>query len=180
MTDDPVIPSDIEKGHVVKVLTEGDDEYYASVLSNEGKYVFVSYFTPIGKNYKTAPVHSFESKAERVDFESLIEHHYDSTTVGITQIGKNMYVFGDEIDPDSDSEIETEEDTDDDIGSLDDFIVSDTDEGAVDSDHRSADLEELDNQWEQWSPKTGSSKKFKQTIDALEVIAKVQRDNAKF
>ena len=102
MSEESIIPNEIEKGHIVKVLVDGDDdEYYASVLSNEGEYLFVTYFTPIGKNYKTAPVHSFESKAEKVDFESLTEHYLDSKEIGVKKIGKNMYVFGDEIDPDS-------------------------------------------------------------------------------
>lgn len=171
-----IVPADIQNGHVVKVLVENEDEYYASVLSNEGKYLFVSYFTPIGKNYKTAPVHSFEAKAERVDFESLTEHYLDSNDVKIKKIGKNMYVFQDEIDPDSDSEIETEESDSDSEGSLKEFVVSDTDE----VEELPADYKELDQQWDKWSPKTKSAKKFKKTVDQLETIAKIQRDNKQF
>lgn len=174
--DEKIIPNEIEKGHIVKVLVEGDEEYYASVLSNEGEYLFVTYFTPIGKNYKTAPVHSFEPKAEKVDFESLTEHYLDSKEIGVKKIGKNMYVFGDEIDPDSDSEIETEEDDSDSVGSLKDFVVSDSEEmGELPNDYK-----ELDEQWNKWSPKTKSGKQFKRTIDQLEAITKIKGDNQRF
>jgi len=170
-----IIPNEIKKGHIVKVLVEGDDEYYASVLSNEGEYLFVTYFTPIGKNFKTAPVHSFEPKAEKVDFESLVEHYLDSNDIGVKKVGKNMYVFEDEIDPESDSEIETEEESESD-GSLSDFIASDNEEVSELPD----DYKELDEQWKKWSPKTKSGKNFKRTIDQIEVMAKIQADNQKF
>ena len=176
MSEESIIPNEIEKGHVVKVLVEGDDdEYYASVLSNEGEYLFVTYFTPIGKNYKTAPVHSFEPKAEKVEFESLTEHYLDSNEIEVKKIGKNMYVFKDEIDPESDSEIETEEDSDS-AGSLNDFIASDNEEVNELPD----DYKELDEQWEKWSPKTKSGKKFKKTVDELEEIVKIHADNQRF
>lgn len=170
-----IIPNEIKKGHIVKVLVESDDEYYASVLSNEGEYLFVTYFTPIGKNFKTAPVHSFEPKAEKVDFESLVEHYLDSNDIGVKKVGKNMYVFEDEIDPESDSEIETEEESESD-GSLSDFIASDNEEVSELPD----DYKELDEQWKKWSPKTKSGKNFKRTIDQIEVMAKIQADNQKF
>ena len=176
MSEESIIPNEIEKGHIVKVLVEGDNEYYASVLSNEGEYLFVTYFTPIGKNYKTAPVHSFEPKAEKVEFESLTEHYLDldSNEIGVKKVGKNMYVFEDEIDPESDSEIETEESESD--GSLGDFIASDNEEVSELPD----DYKELDNQWDEWSPKTQSGKKFKKKVDELEAIAKIHADNQKF
>lgn len=176
MSEESIIPNEIQKGHIVKVLVEGDDdEYYASVLSNEGEYLFVTYFTPIGKNYKTAPVHSFEPKAEKVEFESLTEHYLDSNEIGVKKVGKNMYVFEDEIDPESDSEIETEEDSDS-AGSLNDFIASDNEEVNELPD----DYKELDNQWDEWSPKTQSGKKFKKTVDELEAIVKIHADNQRF
>jgi hypothetical protein len=171
-------PREILKNHIVKVLVKDDDEteYYATVLSNEGEYIFVSYFVPIGKNYKTAPVHSFESKAERVDFDSLTEHHFVSDEINVKKVGKNMFVFIDEIDSESDSEIETEDDDDDDDsgGSLNDFIVSD--------EHISPSCgdTELDDQWDKWSPKTDSAKRFKKTVDNLEAIAKIEEDNLEF
>ena len=167
-----ITPADILPNHIVKVLVEGDEVYYASVLSNEGEYLFVSYLVPIFKNYKTAPVHGFEAKAERVDFVSLMEHHFNSNEINVKKVGINMFVFIDEIDPDSDSEIETEESSDSEYDSLDGFVVPDT---VVDGD---GDCDpELNRQWDDWSPHTPSAIRYKSTVDQIEAIARVQGDN---
>jgi len=170
-----IVPADILPNNLVKVLVEGGDEYYASVLSNEGEYLFVTYLVPILKNFKTAPVHEFESKAERVDFESITEHHFDSEI--IKKIGKNMYVFIDEIDTDSESEIETESSSDDsEDDSLDSFIVSDE---APEGTQAVVDTE-LNNQWDSWSPRTPSAIRYKETVNRIEAVARIRQDDINF
>ena len=174
MGDDNIVTSEIVKGDYIKVLVENDDEYFASVLSNEENYLFVSYLFPIGKSYKSALVYSFEAKAERVDFESILEHYNDG---GFTmkKVGKNMYVFVENIDPDSDSEIEDIEDYED-SESENSFVVSDTE----DMDELPPDAKELDEAWNKWSPKTPSAKNFKKTIEQIEAAVKIEGDNLKF
>lgn len=171
-----IVFEDIVKGEIVKVLLEDNNELFASVLANEGQYLFVTYLVPNGKRYKGAQVLSFEPKAERVDFECLIEHYKDSH-LNLKKIKSNMYVFVEDIDPESDSEIETDSSYSESENSLDDFVVDDDE---VDDDELPPDYKEIDQQWEKWSPKTPSGKKFKRTIDTIESIAKTKRDNNKF
>lgn len=170
-----IVPYEILNGEYIKVLVEDDNEYFASVLSNEGKYLFVSYLFPIGKAYKSALVYSFEAKAERVDFESILEHYKDEG-FSMKKVGKNMFVFEDNIDPDSDSEIEDIEDYEESESDCDSFIVSDTEEMT----ELPADAKELDEVWNKWSPKTPSAKKFKKTVDQIEMAVKIEGDNLKF
>jgi len=170
-----IIPNEITKGDYIKVLVEDEDEYFASVLSNEGNYLFVTYLLPIGKAYKSALVYSFETKAERVDLESILEHYNDGG-FPMKKIDKNMYVFVDNIDPDSDSEIEDIEDYDE-SESNDSFIVSDTEEMG---EQPPSDAKELDEAWNKWSPKTPSAKNFKKKIEQIEAMVKVEGDNLKF
>lgn len=165
-----IVPNEINKGEYIKVLVEDDNEYFASVLSNEGKYLLVTYLLPIGKAYKSALVYSFEAKAERVDFESILEHG----GFELKNVGKNMYVFVEHIDPESDSEIEDIEDEESD--SEDSFVVSDTEE----MDHLPPDAKELNEAWDKWSPKTPSAKKFKKTVEDIEGMVKIKGDDLNF
>ena len=166
-----IIPNEIVKGDYIKVLVQDDDEYFALVLSNEGNYLFVTYLFPIGKSYKSALVYSFETKAERVDFESILEHHDGG--IELKKLDKNMYVFSENIDPESDSEIEDMEDYESDDDS---FVVSDTEEMC----ELPPDAKELDESWNKWSPKTPSAKRFKKTVEQLEATVKIEGDNLKF
>jgi hypothetical protein len=169
-----IVPNEIVKGDYIKVLIEDENEYFASVLSNEGNnYLFVSYLLPIGKAYKSALVYSFEKKAERVDFESIMEHYNDGEGFAMKKVGKNMYVFVDNIDPESDSEIEDIEDHEE--SEDDSFVVSDTEEMC----DLPPDAKELDEAWNQWSPTTPSAKRFKQKIDQIESAVKIESDEKK-
>ena len=116
-------------------------------------------------------VYSFETKAERVDFESILEHHDDG--IELKKLDKNMYVFSENIDPESDSEIEDMEDYESDDDS---FVVSDTEEMC----ELPPDAKELDESWNKWSPKTPSAKRFKKTVEKLEATVKIEGDNLKF
>ena len=163
-----IIPSDIKLGELVDVLVDDNSEYLAKVLSNEGDYLLVTYLSSSEKVYKSAKVFSFEAKAERVDFDTLTTHYSDIIDVkdiGLVKIAKNMFVYTDDIDEDSSSEIETDEsDSDDSAGSLDDFIVPDDEEVLI----KPNDHLEVDTAWSKWRPTSAGAQRFKKNIDSIE------------
>jgi hypothetical protein len=171
-----IINEDIKSRELVEVLVGEPEntEYLAKVLSNEGEYLFVTYLSPIGKVYKAAPVFSFESKAERVDFESLTAHHKDIIDVeelGIKKIQPNMFVYEEDVDSESDSEIETESESDSE-GSLKDFIAPDDEEITC----KPCDHQEVDEAWNSWKPHSAGAQRFKQRVDEIEKYMKHQID----
>lgn len=163
-----IIKKDIKPHELVTVLAETETELIAKVLSNEGDYLLVTYLSPSDKVYKRAKIFSFESKAERVDFESLTEHHLDVIDVlelGLVKIRPNMFVYEDDIDSESDSEIETDEDSDSDSeGSLKDFIVPDDEDVCI----KPCDHQEVDEAWGSWKPSSAGAMRFKERIDQIE------------
>ena len=163
-----IIREDIKVGEIIEVLVDCEsDEPFAKVLSNEGGYLFVTYLSPIDKVYKSAKVFSFESKAERVDFESITTHHIgviDIEELGLTKIGKNMFVFTEDIDSESESEIETDDSSSDSEGSLRDFIVPDDETVLL----KPCDYKEVDESWNSWKPSSAGAQRFKKRIDEIE------------
>ena len=82
---------------------------------------------------------------------------------GFRNLGDGTCVIENEIDPDSESEINTDEsDTDDD--SLSDFVASD-DETAL---QKPPDAAIVDEKWREWRPITTGAKRFKDKIDQIE------------
>ena len=164
-------PDEIKPRELVQVLI--DDMRYdciAKVLSNEGGYLLVTYLSPIDKAFKGAKVFSFDATAERLDFESILVHHpdvIDVTEIGLRQVGKNMYVYEDDIDPESESEIETDEsDTD-----------SDESEDSGEEDHDTSSRDpELDEQWNSWKPSSAGALRFKEKVDQIEAYIKHKHD----
>ena len=91
-------------------------------------------------------------------------------------LSNQMYAFYSEIDiEDSDSEIYDEDESD---SEMDDFIVpDDVIDGQVipPADHKS-----IDKEWDEWKPSTPGARSFKDTVDAIEALAKVHADNLSF
>jgi hypothetical protein len=172
-----IINEDIKSRELVEVMVgePGYPSYFAKVLSNEGEYLFVTYLYPIGKVYKTAQVFSFESKVERVDFESLTAHHKDVIDVeelGFQKVRQNMYVQENDIDSESESEVETDDSDDDSEGSLKDFVVPDDEEIMC----KPCDHLAVDEAWSSWKPHSPGALRFKKKVDDIEHYMKSQID----
>ena len=167
-----IVFEEIKARELVQVLI--DDPRYdciAKVLSNEKTYLIVTYLSPTDKAFKGAKVFSFDSTAERLDFDSIITHHpeiIDVTEIGLRLVAKNMYVYEDDIDPDSESEVETDEED-----SSSEEEESDEDEKG---DIKSRDLE-LDEQWNSWKPSSAGAARFKDKIDQIESFIKHRHDS---
>ena len=174
---------DISPHEVIKVLVEFDgieEELYAKVLRNDSISIMVTYLVPTSKVYKGACVYSFESSAERVNFDSISEHHVgviDITDIDMTQVGRNMFVFNSETVIDDDSDIDDESSED---GSYEsDFVVSD-EECATPRTLGIADHLEVDRGWNGWQPSTSGGSHFKGVIDAIECRIRHHSDEKKF
>jgi len=165
-----IIPKDVCCSEIVEVHLDNED-CLAKVLSNEGGYLFVTYFYQTDKMYKAAGVYSFDTRAQRVDFESLVSHYADTidiTELGFKKVCKNMYVLESEIDPDSASEVETDESSDE--SESDDFVASD-DDAPPPSDHKA-----IDDEWNKWSPATDGARRFKNTVNRIEARVRHAQD----
>jgi hypothetical protein len=183
-----IIPSDIKVGEILKVLAvenddEAEDEFWVKVLENNGEYLFVTYLSDTYKLYKGACVYSLEGKANRVDFENILEHHdgvVNLEDIGLTRIDTNMYVFDEEWDEnDSDSDIYEESGDDEDEYDLTDgFVVPDTViDGPV---LPPPDAEGLERDWRAWSPRSVGESRFKKMVDRIEERARHQADDLNF
>ena len=165
-----IINKDIKPHELVNVLIEDPDpssDAIAKVLSNEGDYLLVTYLSPSDKVYKSAKVFSFEAKAERVDFESLLTHHPDVTDVaelGLVKVRPNMFVYEDDIDSESESDVETDDSDSDSAGSLDDFVVPDDEDVCC----KPCDHKEVDEAWSSWRPTSAGAQRFKKRVDTIE------------
>ena len=162
-----IVKEDIKPGELVEVLLEDSEEAFAKVLSNEGQYLLVTYLSPIDKVYKSAKIFSFESKAERVDFESLTTHHagvIDVHELGLKKVRVNMFVYEEDIDSESDSEVDTDDSDEDSDGSLKDFVVKDDEEILC----KPCDHLVVDEQWNSWKPHSPGAIRFKNKIDQIE------------
>lgn len=177
-------PQDIFPHEVIKVLVDFDgveEELYAKVLRNDDISIMVTYLSPTSKVYKGACVYSFESTAERVNFDSISEHHVgviDITDIDMTHIGKNMFVFNCEIINDHDSDIEDESDEDE-QSEENDFVVSDG-ECATPRTLGISGHQEVDEKWNEWQPSTSGGRHFKGVIDTIECRVRHQADEKNF
>ena len=160
--------NEIKPNQFVKVLTE-EDESWALVVSNEGSYLFVSYMNETDRMYKDATVYQFDTRVQRVDPESLMEHYDELSDPGIKKLpGNNLVFYEDVNESDSDSEIYSDTDSDDNSMIEED----DVSKWELPEDHR-----QVDQQWSEWTPSSEGGRHFKGIVDRLDHQVKIHYDN---
>ena len=178
-----IVPSEIIEDDIVKLLVneeDVEDEMYAVVGMNTGLVLGVRYLNPTELIYKSACVYKLEDgDMNPAPYESVMEHYPSGTTfedLEMKSLGDKMYAFYSEIDiEDSDSEIYDEDESD---SEMDDFIVPDDEiDGQV---IPPSDYKSIDKEWNEWKPSTPGARSFKDTVDAIEALAKVHADNLSF
>ncbi|MDB4588581.1 hypothetical protein N9095_01235 [bacterium] len=180
-----IAPQEILPREIIKVLVEIDDveeELYAKVLKNDEISLVVTYLVPTSKIYKGACIYAFESTVDRVNFDSICEHHagiIDVTDVAFTNVGRNMFVLDREIIEEQDSDIDDLSDEEEDQYESD-FVVSDSEEGATPRELGISDHKEVDQKWDEWQPSTSGGRHFKNVIDAIEYRVRHQADEKNF
>ena len=178
-----IVPSEIIEDDIVKLLVneeDVEDEMYAVVGMNTGLVLGVRYLNPTELIYKSACVYQLEDgDMNPAPYESIMEHYPSGTTfedLEMKSLGDKMYAFYSEIDiEDSDSEIYDEDESD---SEMDDFIVPDDEiDGEV---IPPSNYKSIDKEWNEWKPSTPGARSFKDTVDAIEALAKVHADNLSF
>jgi hypothetical protein len=170
--------SEIQPGELIKVLVnledDIEDEIYAKVKENNRDYVVVSYYTETSMTYKGARLYELEDNDELVQEENLSEHH--QTNNYFKNVKDNLYCMIDEIDSEEESDIIDE--SDDSGSDLEDFIVSDSEvDGIV---IPPSNYRVIDKEWKEWEPRSPGSLRYKQMVDNIESIARVQADELNF
>ena len=177
------MPSDIIQDDIVKLLVNEDDmedEMLAVVGMNTGLTLGVKYLNPTELIYKSACVYQLEDgDLNPAPYESLMEHHPSGTTfkdLEMKSLGNGMFAHLSEIDiEDSDSEIYDDDESD---SEMDGFIVPDNEiDGEVIPPPNHASI---DKEWNEWTPSSPGARSFKERVDAIEVMAKLQADNLSF
>ena len=179
-----IVPHEIIENDIVKLLVNEDDvedEMFAIVGMNTGLVLGVRYLNPTELIYKSACVYLLEENEAMnpAPYESVMEHYPSGTTfedLEMKSLGNNMYAYYSEIDiEDSDSEIYDEDESD---SEMDDFIVpDDVIDGQV---IPPSNYKSIDKEWNEWKPSTPGARSFKDTVDAIEALAKVHADNLSF
>ena len=186
--------NELKVGEVLKVLlvvgdTEDDtDECFAKVVANDGidgGSLYVTYLSQTSKVYRDACVYSFDSRVSTLEPESITEHYQgviDITSVGaVSRIGSNQFVYDEEVD--SSSDLDSDIYDDDECEDVSDDDVSDSDSFIDDSDDtlmgEPPDAAEIDADWNKWKPTTSGGKKFKDTVERIEYLSRIELDNQK-
>ena len=178
-----IVPSEILENDIVKLLANEDeieDEFFAVVGMNTGLVLGVRYLNPTELIYKSACVYQLDNgEMNPAPYESVMEHYPSGTTfedLEMKSLGNGMYAYLAEIDiEDSDSEIYDEDESD---SEMDDFIVPDDEiDGQV---IPPSDYKSIDKEWNEWKPSTPGARSFKETVDAIEALAKAHADNLSF
>jgi hypothetical protein len=178
-----IVPSEIIENDIVKLLVNEDDvedEMFAVVGMNTGLVLGVRYLNPTELIYKSACVYQLEDgDMNPAPYESVMEHYPSGTTfedLEFKLLKDQMYAHLEEIDiEDSDSEIYDEDESD---SEMDDFIVPDN---VIDGQViPPSDYKSIDKEWNAWKPSTPGARSFKETVDAIEALAKVHADNLSF
>lgn len=175
-----IITQDIRQDDTVKVLAKEDDieePMFARVGMNTGNCLGVYYLSPTTKIYKNATVYSVEEEMQAVQFEALMEHYpeggsFEDAHFRRVSSSPELWASLDEIDEDCDSDIWSEEDSDDDS-----FIVDDEDVPESERAERPPDAREIDRAWADWSPSTPGARSFKDTVDRIEARIKHQNNS---
>jgi len=178
-----IVPSEILENDIVKLLVNEDDvedEMFGLVGMNTGLVLGVRYLNPTELIYKSACVYQLEDgDMSPAPYESVMEHYPSGTTfedLEMKSLGNRMYAYLAEIDiEDSDSEIYDEDESD---SEMDDFIVPDDHiDGEV---IPPSDYKAIDKEWNAWEPRSPGARSFKDTVDAIEAMAKAHADNLSF
>jgi hypothetical protein len=178
-----IVPSEINQDDIVKVLVNEDgveDEMYGVVAMNTGKTLGLRYLNPTELLYKSACVYDLESDVfSPAPYESVMEHYPSGTTfedLDLKSLGSGMFAYLSEIDiEDSDSEIYNDNETDSEMA---DFIVPDTE---IDGEFiPPPNHESIDKEWNEWTPSSPGARSFKETVDAIETMARINADNLSF
>jgi hypothetical protein len=108
-----------------------------------------------------------------------MEHHPSGTTfkdLEMKSLGNGMFAYLSEIDiEDSDSEIYDDDESD---SEMDGFIVPDNEiDGEVIPPPNQASI---DKDWNEWTPSSPGARSFKERVDAIEAMARLQADNLSF
>jgi hypothetical protein len=164
--------------HILKVLVDDDglqDELFARVVENTGTFIHVLYLVVTSKFYKGAEVYELEETVHPVELESVCEHYCESP---FSPVPGGLFALADQVDPeDSDSEVHDDSDSDAESDG-DGFVVADdVVDGRVTAPSESA---RIDSEWRQWVPPTPGARRFKETVDALEHLARIHADNLNF
>src|SRR6056300_1691720 len=168
-----IVPSEIIENDIVKLLVNEDDvedEMFGLVGMNTGLVLGVRYLNPTELIYKSACVYQLEDgDMNPAPYESVMEHYPSGTTfedLEMKSLGNRMYAYLAEIDvEESDSE-------------MDDFIVPDDHiDGEV---IPPSDYKAIDKEWNAWEPRSPGARSFKETVDAIEAMAKAHADNLSF
>ena len=169
---------EIQPGELIKVLVNLEDniedEIYATVKENHNDYLVVSYYEETSMTYKGARLYEFGDKDELVQEENLSEHH--QTQDFFKNVKDNLYCMIDDIDSEEDSDIIDE--SDDDGSDLHDFIVSDSEIDGVVIPPSNSRI--IDKEWKEWEPRSPGSLRYKQMVDNIETIARIQADELNF
>jgi hypothetical protein len=178
-----IVPSEINENDIVKLLVNEDDvedEMFGLVGMNTGLVLGVRYLNPTELIYKSACVYQLEDgDMSPAPYESVMEHYPTGTTfedLEMKSLGNRMYAYLAEIDiEDSDSEIYDEDESD---SEMDDFIVPDNEiDGQV---IPPSNYKVIDKEWNAWEPRSPGARSFKDTVDAIEAMAKAHADNLSF
>ncbi|AFK65851.1 hypothetical protein APZ24_gp157 [Ostreococcus lucimarinus virus 2] len=178
-----IVPSEINENDIVKLLVNEDDiedDFLAVVGMNTGLVLGVRYLNPTELIYKSACVYQLEDgDMNPAPYESVMEHYPSGTTfedLEFKMIKDGLYANLNEIDiEDSDSEIYDEDESD---SEMDDFIVPDNEiDGKV---IPPSDYKAIDKEWNAWEPRSPGARSFKETVDAIEAMAKAHADNLSF
>ena len=178
-----IVPSEIIENDIVKLLVNEDsveDDFLAVVGMNTGLVLGVRYLNPTELIYKSACVYQLEDgDMNPAPYESVMEHYPSGTTfedLEFKMIKDGLYANLNEIDiEDSDSEIYDEDESD---SEMDDFIVPDDEiDGKI---IPPSDYKTIDKEWNAWEPKSPGARSFKETVNAIEAMAKAHADNLSF
>ena len=172
--------SEIQPGDLIRVLLnfdDVDDDAYALVEEHCEDYLIVKYYSETACTFKGADVYTLDEETNILREESVSEHFSNKETI-FSCISENdrMYTIETEQDSDIESVLHVEsDDTGSDVGS---FVVSDSEfEGRLEL---PPDAAAIDRAWNEWSPSSPGSSRFKDTVDRIEERARMQMDNINF
>ena len=172
--------SEIQPGDLIRVLVNFDDledDAYALVEEHCEDYLIVKYYSESTCTYKGADVYTLDEETNILREESVSEHFPNKENI-FSCISENdrMYTIETEQDSDIDSVVCNEsDDTESDTGS---FMVSDSEfEGRLEL---PPDAAAVDRAWNEWTPSSPGSSRFKEAVDKIEERVRLQMDNINF
>lgn len=171
-----IIFDEIQVDDVVRIKTvydEIEEELYAKVVERLDTTLLVNYYLPTSKVYKGATLYRLDSDEDGVLRESLTEHYIKDTTPFECK-GDMVYIPEEIMSECSDSEVEDMSDSEEE--EEDDFVVPDGTEPWVPP----SDSAQVDASWNSWVPPTPGARNFKDVVDRIEQLARIQEDELRF